>query len=305
MSFYSQKIILDHKKAKQGNIVYIFMPTIIKKRTKKQKINNTLQVQGNRQVKKKNKRIYLSILQNNRGIMTVEMVVAFPLFLFAFLGILFLFQILMLDEELHKGMIECARQVAKEEYPQKTAVLAKKYWENYVDTEYIDKSWVKNGIRGISFLGSYYNKKTGEVILKVQYQMQLKVPNFYSMVYKGKYEIHQRVFRGYQLELEGEGEEWVYITENQSVYHISRQCSYLQLKIHHTNQVQQYLSGQTSYDPCEFCMKNKKNLSILYITDQGKKYHSTLNCSGLKRTVSRIKKSKVAGLSQCSRCGKK
>lgn len=270
----------------------------------KYKKNNTLQVQGKIQADKENKRIYLSALKED-GVMTVEMAIAFPLFLFTFLAILFLAQMFMVDQEIHKGMVECARQIAKEEYPEKTILFAKSYWENYVDTEYLNHSWLKDGIKEVNFLGSYYNNQKGEVILKAQYKMKLIVPNFYAMLYKGNYEIHQKVFRGYCPGLEGEEEQWVYVTENQSVYHISRSCSYLQLKIHQTIQVNDYLSGKTSYKPCEFCIKKGMNPKILYITEQGKKYHSTLMCSGLKRTIKRIKKSEVSNLKPCSRCGNK
>lgn len=305
MSFYFQKNDFEYINKKVVKDILMILSKLYRFKNFflriKQK-NNTLQVQGNIQSKQKNKRIYLSILKED-GVVTVEMAIAFPLFLFAFLAILFFAQMFMVDQEIHKGMVECARKIAKEEYPEKTPLLAKSYWENYVDTKYLNQSWLKNGIKGVSFLGSYYDKNRGEVILKVTYKMQLIIPGFHGMTYRGSYEIHQKVFRGYRPDLEGEEEQWVYITDNQSVYHSKRSCSYLQLKIHQTTQVEKYLKGNTSYKACEFCMKKGIKPSLLYVTEQGKKYHSTVMCSGLKRTVKRVKKSEVSHLRLCSRCG--
>ena len=269
------------------------------------KIIYTLQVQGQTRKKHSNKRIYFSTLKDERGSMTVEMAVAFPLFLFA-IGTFILFgQMIVVDQEIQRSMVESARQIAVEEYPEKTVLLAKSYWKKEVNQKEVEHSCVKNGVKGVSFFGSHYDEKSGEVVLKAQYVLQNKLPFFQFLSYKTGHEIRQKVFRGYQPELEGEEAVWVYVTETQSVYHRSRNCTYLQLKIHQVASVKDYLDGKTSYTPCEICMKKNKNPTILYITEQGRKYHQTLRCSGLKRTVYRVRESEVGNLSECSRCRKK
>lgn len=268
--------------------------------------NNTLQVQDEGKTLSRGKRTYKStLLKDTVGSMTVEMVTAFPIFLFALFTILTFFQMVSVDQEIHRGMVECARQLARESHPEKTIVLAKYYWEKEVEKEYIEHSCVKQGIRGVHFLGSFYDEASGEIVLKSQYKMNIPFPLFDQLSYQGGYEIHQKVFRGYRPDLEGEEEEYVYVTEHQSVYHTSRTCSHLKLKISQVAFVEPYLQGKTSYKACELCMKKGKIPSILYITEQGGRYHSTITCSGLKRTIQRVKKREVLGLHECSRCNKK
>ena len=269
---------------------------------------DTLQVQGQTIKNHSNKRIYFSILRKNsrkeEGSMTVEMAIAFPLFLFGIATILLFGQMLFVDQEVQRGMVEAARKIAVEAYPEKTIFVAKSYWKKEVDLNEINHSCIMNGVKGVHFLGSYYDETSGEVILKSRYVLQNKIPFFSFLSYESGYEIHQKVFRGYRPDLEGENDNWVYVTDTQSVYHRTRNCSYLQLKIHQVINVSEYLSGKTLYRPCELCMKKGGNTKILYITEQGKKYHCSLQCSGLKRTVHRKKESEVVGLPLCSRCGK-
>ena len=89
------------------------------------------------------------------------------------------------------------------------------------------------------------------------------------------------------------------VTDNQAVYHMTRRCSYLTLQIQASTLEQAKHNG---YDMCAFCGKDVQGRQV-YVTNEGDRYHSSLTCSGLKRTVYRKKKSEVTGLAACSRCG--
>ena len=98
-------------------------------------------------------------------------------------------------------------------------------------------------------------------------------------------------------------DEYVYVAENGSVYHNSRSCYHIRISV-------RSVSGEVLDDrysglsACRICGRYKSN-GVIYVTEQGDKYHYSLGCSGLKRTIYRKKKSECGGLPQCSECGKR
>ena len=56
------------------------------------------------------------------------------------------------------------------------------------------------------------------------------------------------------------------------------------------------------YHACEKCVGTGAAGELLYITDTGNRYHNSLECGGLKRSVRLVKKSEVSGCPACSTC---
>ena len=54
------------------------------------------------------------------------------------------------------------------------------------------------------------------------------------------------------------------------------------------------------YSPCEKC--GGDGSGIVYITNEGDRYHNTIECSGLKRSVRCVPLSEAGGRAPCSRC---
>lgn len=104
----------------------------------------------------------------------------------------------------------------------------------------------------------------------------------------------------------GEGEEsdkrMVYVTVNGEVYHIDPKCTHIHLSIHSVqNEELKELRNENGekYHACEYC---GGGTGTVYITDSGNRYHHSLECSGLKRTVMQIPLTELGGLRPCSRC---
>jgi hypothetical protein len=103
---------------------------------------------------------------------------------------------------------------------------------------------------------------------------------------------------------DGKEEEIVYIAETGTVYHKSRACTHIKLSIKSTSltSVGDIRSKNDSiYHKCEKCGSKAKG--TVYITDYGDRYHSSLSCSGLKRTISAVPISQVGDKPACSKCG--
>lgn len=101
-------------------------------------------------------------------------------------------------------------------------------------------------------------------------------------------------------------QELVYITKNGRVYHTTKECSHLSLKIRKINYQQLSIErnnyGQ-KYSRCTICVKSEPTIdSNIFVTEDGTKYHNSLTCSGLLRNIITIEKSKVKNMLPCSRC---
>ncbi len=118
---------------------------------------------------------------------------------------------------------------------------------------------------------------------------------------------YMRAWTGYDVERRaggGDGEEtYVYITDNGSAYHMARSCTHLTLSItlagkDEVSSLRNASGGK--YSPCEKC--GGDGSGIVYVTNEGDRYHNTIECSGLKRSVRCVPLSEAGGRSPCSRC---
>lgn len=101
-------------------------------------------------------------------------------------------------------------------------------------------------------------------------------------------------------------EEYVYITNDSEVYHRDRECSHIRLTVRETTAdevVHLRNKGGGRYRPCSLCHSSLSDIR-LYVAAEGDRYHNTLTCSGLKRSVRAIRISEVGDRRPCSRCGR-
>jgi hypothetical protein len=184
----------------------------------------------------------------------------------------------------------------------RSAVLAR------LDENLLNKAPIEGGSGRIDFSGSRLDNR--EIIeINAAYEAKLPYDFFHLFDYRFVARCVMHTYIGFEKGLsertaEKKEEEYVYITETGTVYHRNRECSYLRLSIRETD-IESLKNLRNSsghkYYACETCGKAAGNR--VYITSDGTCYHSSLSCSGLKRTVMCIPLSEVGGRKPCSRCG--
>ena len=137
--------------------------------------------------------------------------------------------------------------------------------------------------------------------LQITYECKLPVNIFSIKSIPVSQGIRIKKWRGFEKKDQENTEGiWVYVTPSREVYHKTEDCTHLKLSIQ-TMECEKVL--QEGYTPCIRCIKSGKKEAVYYITEEGRRYHSTLSCSGLKRTVYKVKYEEVSDLKECQRCG--
>lgn len=256
--------------------------------------------------------------------MTVEAAIALPLFLFFIMQVLSAINMIAVQSRLEAALHQTGNRMAFAGYlyenPQEntltdllesaalTQVYAQSQVLNYTGKEYLNKSCVKNGSEGISFKGT--SIMNDDIIdIKISYYIQ---PLFTILGFDGFYtgqRYYGRAWTGYDVESAisnmDDNDPMVYITETGTVYHTNRNCTYLNPSVYSvsTDEVaeKRNQSGK-KYSACGKCASKFAYGNVVYITNQGSSYHTSITCSGLKRTVYTIALSQVGERGRCSKC---
>lgn len=270
------------------------------------------------------KRISSVISITAGGSLTVEAALVIPIFLFAIMAILSFTEILRLQMNIDSALQQCAKELAVYGYagdslsanmvedisfPAET-LLSETYVRERVISE-IGREELQNspmeGAGALHFVGSRIMEND-----RIELRCTYYVTPFFSLSPKAGFltgtTAVARAFTGYDNlagASEGEKEEYVYITENGTVYHRDRGCHYLDLSIEKV--FTEELAGMRNADgsiyyACPVCGDTNSG-SVVFITRYGNRYHSDILCSGLRRTVEAVPVSQVGGRSPCSKCG--
>lgn len=245
----------------------------------------------------------------SKASVTVEAALAIPIFLFAVLSLVYLLEIQSIRTSIRIAAQSAAKTAAEDvvTLPAVNVFKLKSDIVNSIGSERIERSILSGGSSGIHCSKSYMSLLTGEIRVTVEYAVKLPFPRFTNLTAKFKEEMKIKGWTGYsKRDGNMEGEQIVYITDTALVYHENYQCTYLQLSIRFVPYSE--LSGIRNedggrYHKCGKCVHGS-TMAGVYITSTGGKYHNSLTCSGLKRTIRTMKKSEVGTLGGCSRCSK-
>lgn len=259
-----------------------------------------------------------------RASMTVEAAIALPLFMFFIIQVMSAINMIGVQSRLLAALHQTGNKMAFSGYLHGkedgnvfieglasvalTEVYAKNQILDYAGREYLDKSCIKNGAGGISFIGSSVMGSNDVIEICLSYYAKPLFPilgfdGFYmSQCYYG------RAWTGYDakggISDMDDNDPMVYVTETGTVYHTNRSCTYLNPSVTSVaadavNDSRNQSGGK--YYPCEICGGNIVTGTV-YITSQGSSYHTSITCSGLKRTVYTIPLSQAGGRGKCSKC---
>ncbi|MCR4740515.1 MAG: pilus assembly protein [Lachnospiraceae bacterium] len=250
-----------------------------------------------------------SVFYGKRGSLTIESALVLPLFLFGMLCLMSFFDLLNYYITLDQAMYSRARLMAQKAVC--SYVSNKDQLYNGI-TELMDEKILKNApVQGGGYALNVSESDLSNreiLVLDAKYTSALPfdTAGLFSETFDHRLIMH--TFTGFDLGLygytKGTSPEYVYMTENGSVYHTDPGCTHIRLRIREVtkNDIGSLRNNNGGkYKPCEHCHACLTD-GILYITPEGDRYHVSLTCSGLKRTVKTVKLSDIPGVPPCLRC---
>lgn len=278
------------------------------------------------------------------GSLTVEAALVLPIFIYFMIAFIYILQILSIHEHIQNAITEIGYETTRyayvyhriEEYQGDeerdgdldevsedsffqnidiifTRGIGSTYYKmqlnKYLDEEFINNSCVKDGMRGITTYLSSFMEYEDTIDIIVQYKV--KIPFVYLNEIPMMQRIRLKGWNGWQVYIksdEDENEEEVYVAHSGTVYHKSKNCTYININVEEIPFVSIPITTNKSgekYSECNICIKGQVvNTANVYITSTGNKYHILLKCSSLKRTIRVISIHDVGSLRPCSRCYK-
>ncbi len=259
--------------------------------------------------------------------MAVEAAIAIPFFLFFLMNILFAFDMLRLHGNIMGAMHQAGNKMAFYGYAYRSGfgeegllsgeadslILSEGYARrkviNILGEDYLNHTCLASGTSGLHFIKSSVMKEDDRIELVASYKVKpfINIIGFPDMPMENRY--YGRAWTGYDVAGRAEGGEGedpvVYIAETGTVYHIARNCAYLNPSVEAVSKAMaSELRNEEGgkYYSCGSCKGNNFQ-PVVYITSYGNRIHSSLSCSGLKRTVYTVHLSEVKGKGKCSKCG--
>lgn len=242
-----------------------------------------------------------------KGSVTVEAALTLPLFLFAVLSLIYLLEI----QAIHLTILHAAQGAAKCAAEDIAIVQIlnpiklKADLINLAGADRLERSIIQGGSSGVRCWRSWYEAGDGIIHMEVDYRVRLPFPGFTNTGMRCNQDFTVKAWTGYESRgTESSDDQIVYVTERGTVYHTNYQCRYLQLSIRfvpYSGVADLRNADGGRYHACRSCVNGGASAGV-YITDYGDRYHTSLNCRGLKRTVHSVKKRECIGMSACGKC---
>lgn len=248
-----------------------------------------------------------SLFASFQGSVSVEAALVLPIFFLAVCCLCYLLEIMSVQSYVRAALHEEGRKIAKQAYA--VPFVSQKQVEEdlveYIGAERLERSIVKEGSRGLRASGTNILPGTGLITMHVTYKILLPISMFGNLTMECEDSFRIKGWNGYfSGGMFTPREDVVYITENGMVYHKDFHCTYLELSVRMVSKeavdsLRNDYGGK--YYACERC-KGAAGTQV-YVTSQGSRYHSSPECSGIKRRIYAVPLSEAIGKGACSRCG--
>ncbi|MDO5133146.1 MAG: hypothetical protein Q4D81_09210 [Eubacteriales bacterium] len=298
--------------------------------------NKSLRAENNRNPSQKGIALFLREASRPEAGMTVEAALVLPLFLFFFLNVISLLDVIRLQCNVMAALQQTGDQVCEyawyREYAQAGSagdgvaipeaagdILSLAFVTGKVrsslGSEYMNSTCLRGGSGGISFLQSRILSGDDIVEIQADYRTKPFIPVVCGPDYSIRTTYFAHAWTGYAIGSgtgadSGEGAEpasskRVIVAENGVVYHTDPDCVYLKPDVREVDasRLGQLRANDGSiYHPCEYCHPSPDGK--VYITPDGNRYHSTRDCSRLKRTThEETAEEAQKHLRPCPKCG--
>lgn len=246
----------------------------------------------------------------SKGSITLEAALVIPIFFFAMLCLVYLFEMTAIRTTMRSALHSVGREIAKEAYA--SPIVSPRGIEQHliqnIGQDRLESSIVSGGVNGLDCGASTSDWGSAEIELVVQYQLNIPILMFRIPAISCEERLRVKGWTGYVSGGNSSSrEEIVYITDYGLVYHKDMYCTYLELSIRAVKAEEiEKLRNQSGgrYYACESCGQDNGDAKTLYVTDYGERYHTSLECSKVKRNIYAVPLDEVYGLGGCSKCVK-
>ncbi len=250
---------------------------------------------------------------------TLEASLVIPIFIYAVMTIAYLIYALGVKTHISQALYNETRQLARFVYmmkdnnstPTNALIYSKAQAEfiNELGVNYASTHNIVKGNIGLVISSKDILSENNDIKLSVSYEIKnpfniFGVGNFkFNECYVAKAWLGENEI--VDSDKDSDSSMLVYITMQGEVYHKNSECTYLKPVVSkiNVNSVSDYRNSSGAiYYKCERCASNGVSENV-YITEYGTRFHTTPNCSEIKRNIICVKLSTVSDRRACSKCG--
>ena len=247
--------------------------------------------------------------------LTVEAALELPLF-FVLTAIILQYACVMRTAAQYSGSLtttaqEMAVAAYKEQYGDANKVLRAALSDAWATAQVINTAKDKDAVRYASFLNSSYLKENNMIKLVLSYQPR---PKYTPLSLPLTFFVQKAAVRGWigkdgrsgrKKKEKGDNSQnrTVYVTEHGSVFHTNPDCSHLKVTIIPVTRKQLEHARNVSggkYKKCPHC--GSQRTDQYYVDPYGSCWHTSVECSHLKRTVHEKDMEECGHMHECKDC---